>query len=105
MDHTLISYYEDGDYYLGHRDDSIFTVLTYFIKDKTVVSGGNLYLNEFDTQIEIENNMVVFMPGCYSHEVKTVSCDKNDFSTYGRYCMAQFINYKENKRSIKWLKM
>lgn len=90
-DTTLLSYYEDGDYYKPHSDKAMMTILSYFVKDESKVSGGELYFPEFDLTIEVKNNMVVFMPSHYQHEVKPVKCSKNGYSTYGRYCMAQFV--------------
>ena len=91
LDSTLLSYYEDGDSYRAHADTAAITVLSYFIKDPTKVSGGELYFPEFDLTIVPENNMVVAMPSCYMHEVKTVSHTGVPYDTFGRYCMAQLL--------------
>lgn len=89
-DSTLISYYKDGDYYLPHIDKSVYTVLTYFIKEPKKFTGGNLKLLDYDMEIEVKNNMVIFMPSTYSHEVTPVVMDKDDDCS-GRYCMSQFL--------------
>lgn len=89
-DSTLISYYTDGDYYLPHIDKSVYTVLTYFIREPKKFTGGNLKLMDYDMEIEVKNNMVIFMPSTYQHEVTPVVMEKDDGCS-GRYCMSQFL--------------
>lgn len=91
-DKTLISYYEDGDYYEPHFDTSIVTVLSYFIKDEKEITGGEFVLNEFGVTIPVKNNMVIIIPSFYLHEVKEVKMSRNYFSTFGRYSMTQFLS-------------
>lgn len=94
-DQTLISYYENDDYYLPHSDKSILTVLSYFIKNEEKILGGELVLNDFNLTIPIKNNMLIVIPGIYQHEVKKIKMDDNAYSTFGRYSMSQFLYNKK----------
>lgn len=89
-DVTLLNYYEDGDYYLPHYDSSVYTVITYFFKEPKKFTGGNLVLEDFGIEIEVKNNMVVYLPSIYVHEVKPIVMEKNSVG-YGRYSMSQFL--------------
>ena len=87
----LISYYENGDNYFAHRDLTRFTILTYLFKEPKKFTGGELLLNDFDMKIEVENNMVLIIPGAYLHEVLTTKMEKNVLGN-GRYCISQFVS-------------
>lgn len=94
-DHTLISYYENADYYLPHIDKSLFTILTWFYKKPKSFQGGELYFTEYDYEIKIKNNMTLFFPSYLEHSVTKVEMIYNysEFSGYGRYCMTQFLHF------------
>lgn len=94
-DTTLLNYYENGDYYLPHHDASVYTVITYFFKDPKSFTGGNLKLNDWDIEIEIKNNMVVYMPSVYIHEVTPIVMEENK-TGFGRYSMSQFLFVRNN---------
>jgi hypothetical protein len=89
-DTTLISYYTDGHYYLPHIDKAVYTVLSYFCKEPKKFKGGNLKLLDYDMEIEIKNNMIIYMPSTYGHQVTPVSMESDDGCS-GRYCMSQFL--------------
>lgn len=96
-DSTLISYYEDSDYYKSHHDNSTWTILMYFFKEPKSFTGGNLLITDYNKKIEIENNMVVFLPGYIRHEVDEVVMKKDFLPGHGRYCISKFINYTPNR--------
>jgi len=94
IDTTLLSYYEDSDYYKKHTDASAMTVLSYFFKEPKSFKGGNIRFCDFDTTIEVKNNMLIFFPGVYEHEVDTIQMKEEDLNkNLGRYCMTQFLNF------------
>jgi hypothetical protein len=96
IDNTLVSYYENSDYYKAHTDLSAMTGLSYFFKEPKSFSKGNIRFCDFDITVEIKNNMVIFFPGVYEHEVDTIIMkDEDSNKNLGRYCMAQFFNFKE----------
>jgi len=94
---TKIKYYENGDYYRKHEDTSRFTVVTYFYKEPKAFTGGDLYFNDYDYTIPIENNMLVFFVGCITHSSLDVKMngDYPKCSGYGKYVMNQFLGYNE----------
>ena len=93
-DSTLISYYENDDSYLTHRDDVVVTGLTWFYRDPKSFTGGNLSFPDYNVEIECINNRVVLFPGCVKHSVSKVSIDScNQGKGLGRWCMSQFGNY------------
>ena len=89
-DTTLISYYTNGHYYLPHIDKASYTVLSYFCKEPKRFKGGNLKLLDYNMEIEIKNNMIIYLPSVYAHEVTPIIMDKDDGCS-GRYCMSQFL--------------
>ena len=81
---------EDGDFYLPHVDASVYTVISYFWKEPKKFTGGNLKLKDFDIEIEVKNNMVIYMPSVYVHEVTPIVMEEKSLG-YGRYSMSQFL--------------
>jgi len=91
-DVTLVNYYENKDYYKRHTDTAVYTVLSYFYKEPKMFSGGNLKLLDYDTEIEVKNNMVIYIPSILFHEVTPIIMEQEFLNKgYGRYCMAQFL--------------
>ena len=97
-DSTLISYYEEGDYYKPHRDVSSYTALTWFYRQPKQFDGGDMYFPEYNHTIEIRNNMTVYFLSGVMHQVKPVRMkfqpivdDFGALSGNGRYCMSQFL--------------
>lgn len=88
-DITLINYYENGDYYKQHHDMSVYTVLSYFYKEPKKFTGGNLILHDYNIEIEVKNNMVIYMPSILVHEVTPIIMENN--TGFGRYSMSQFL--------------
>lgn len=84
-DRTLISYYEDGDYYEPHTDSAMVTAISYHWKEPRQFEGGDLYFGNY--HVPIENNCILIFPSCTEHEVKKVRGE-------GRYALTQFINFK-----------
>ena len=62
----------------------------WFFKEPKKFTGGNLILKDFDLEIEVKNNMVIYMPSIYVHEVTPIVMDEKDRG-YGRYSMSQFL--------------
>jgi hypothetical protein len=95
-DCTKIKYYEDGDYYKSHCDNSRFTSLTYLYKEPKSFIGGDLYFEEFNYTIPIENNRLVFFAGCLKHASTDLQMnnDKKEIvcSGFGKYTIANFMD-------------
>ena len=89
-DSTLLNYYEDGDYYKPHHDTSVYTVITYLYKEPKKFTGGNLKLEDYNIEIEVKNNMVIYMPSILVHEVTPIIMEENSKGC-GRYSISQFL--------------
>jgi len=93
IDHTLVSYYESGGYYEPHEDDGLFTAISIFHKDSSLIKGGDLYFPEFDISIEGRSNRLIIFPSTVVHSVSNVET-LSDKSGMGRYSVTQFIRVK-----------
>ena len=91
---VLISYYEQGDEYPTHKDNSLFTVLNYLWYEPKGFKGGNLVLwidDENGAEIELSNNSTVIMPGFQPHAVTPIDMIAGPTqSNMGRFCITQF---------------
>jgi Rps23 Pro-64 3,4-dihydroxylase Tpa1-like proline 4-hydroxylase len=96
-DSTKIKYYENYNGYKKHQDSARFTALTYFYKEPKAFEGGDLYFNDFDYTIKLNNNMLVLFVGALWHESLPVSLKQNGYITgNGKYTMTQFLDKNEN---------
>lgn len=97
-DDTLISYYEDSEYYKPHKDIFNFTALTWFFREPKKFEGGDLVFTEFGEIVKCENNKCIVFPSALFHEVPAVEMKEQDMGKgLGRYCMSQFfyIHHKD----------
>lgn len=95
-DSTMISYYEDNDYYNSHIDTARFTCLIWLHKmDKPVFKDGDFILEQADTTIKFKNNRLIFFPSWYYHAVTPISMNgKEKGKNLGRYTITHFYNTK-----------
>jgi len=92
LDWTLISYYENGDYYHKHTDIAFATCLTWLYQEPKSFEGGNLLFEDYDIEIKIKNNSLIFFPSIIPHTVTKVSMDEKYIDKLlGRICISQFI--------------
>jgi len=110
-DSTLVSYYEDSDYYKAHWDHAVLTTLTWIYKEPKVFTGGDLFLNAeclslskpeiqhplnlmgSPEKIEVKNNRMVVFPSIVPHQVNSVKIDPNYRNKgMGRFCISNFLN-------------
>lgn len=92
-DVTLLSYYENNDFYKGHRDKSVISYVYWCNKEPKQFTGGDLHFEELDATVGYKNNRLVVFPSHYIHVVSNVEMqekDVNNFSTFGRYSMSTF---------------
>ncbi len=102
----LLSYYEDSDYYKPHTDAAVFTILSYFCKEPKSFTGGEVILSstkgDKNATVEIKNNRIVVIASNTLHAVNPiVSATKNTLSGNGRYCLAAFLNVKDEREFKK----
>lgn len=92
-DSTLISYYENSDYYKSHIDLGYLTAVTYFYEMPKSFKGGDLYFPDLDLTLECKHNTLYIFPSFTLHEVKPISMQKKNLNKgMGRYCMTQFLS-------------
>ena len=88
---TLISYYQEGDYYLSHLDDVQFTLLIWLWKEPKNWTGGEFIFGDVNHAVPMKNNSAVLFPSCYAHQVETVHMNQPSFNDCtGRYCISRF---------------
>lgn len=92
MDSTLLSYYEDSDYYLPHHDTAVITAVTNFYKEPKAFTGGDLFIENESFKIPLENNRLILFPSIALHSVTPVVFDPETprFKGLGRYTLSQF---------------
>lgn len=92
-DGTLVSYYENEDYYLPHTDDATMTAVTWFYKKPKAFTGGEIVF-ENELKIDCVYNRTVFFPSILKHSVLPISMDKNLVGkNYGRYTITQLLSF------------
>ena len=98
-DLTKLRYYHNGDYYEPHTDHTVaFLAFSYFYKEPKKFQGGELEFPEYDYELECVNNSTIIFPGWVEHGVKEVSIEESDYyEGMGRYCVSNFMYYKERK--------
>ena len=99
-DLSLVSYYENNGRYDSHRDCSCYTFLTWLYKKPKSFSGGDMYFQEYDYSVEIDNNKAILFHSSVLHKVTDITMkqnyevdDMNHFSCAGRYTISQFASH------------
>lgn len=91
-DTTLISYYENSDYYAPHRDTAILTTLTYLYAQPKKFVGGDLVFPDYGLTLEPVYNRTYIIPSVVEHEVTPVIIAESDTGKgFGRYCISGFV--------------
>lgn len=93
-DGSLVSYYENSDYYLPHHDNATMTALTWFYQKRKAFHGGDIvFENEF--KVECKSNRCVIFPSILEHEVTQISMEEQNLNkNLGRYTISQFISFQ-----------
>ena len=88
---SLLSYYDNSQYYKAHRDSCFITVLTWFYENPKAFEGGD-FIIENDFKIECKHGRTVFMPGYFLHEVTPVKMPEDKKAKgLGRYSITNFM--------------
>jgi len=96
-DTSLISYYENSNYYESHHDECIVTILTWFYKEPKKFNGGDINLHFEDKTIKIQclNNRSLIIPSMINHSVDEIEMLEDDMNKkLGRICMSQFLTFQ-----------
>ena len=92
-DFTLLSYYEDSDYYKPHTDSAAITTLTWLYKEPKRFTGGDLIFPNTKEIIECKNNRVIIFPSVIWHQVTEVKMNEQyNGKGMGRWCITQFLH-------------
>ena len=90
---SLLSYYEDGGYYMSHYDVSAITMCAWFYEEPRKFSGGELSFSDYNITCELKNNRVVFFPSQIYHEVAPIKMKHSNMGKkFGRFCVTTFFN-------------
>lgn len=94
-DHTLVNYYENGDEYKTHKDDSIYTSNVILWKEPKQFTGGIFLIGKEKHDFGIKSNDMVIFPGYSEHSVSPMTMSEN-YTPWksGRYSIANFCNYR-----------
>lgn len=91
---TLMSYYEDNNYYNEHYDNACYTYLFWLCKEPKHFTGGNLYFSDVNEEIKYRNNFAVLFPSWALHAVEKVNFIGEKFEGLGRFCFSTFYTVK-----------
>lgn len=89
----LVSYYDDSNSYLPHKDNAVYTLLIHLYKEPKMFDGGDLTLGTANYKIPMENNRLILFPSWAKHGVTPVKFKENlePFSGMGRYTISIFF--------------
>ena len=97
-DSSLLSYYEEKDYYEPHHDIFSWTCLVWMVREPRLFDGGDFKINEPDVEIKLKNNRMIMFPSCFLHSVSPVKFHTRPKEIgYGRYTITHF--YYANARA------
>ena len=89
---TLLTYYDESEYYKNHVDIFFVTVLTWIYKEPKVFEGGEFVIED-ELTIDCVRGRIVFMPSYALHKVLPVTMPKDKQGKgLGRYSISQFID-------------
>jgi hypothetical protein len=97
-DCTLLSYYEEKDYYESHSDTAQWSCVIWMVQEPLFFNGGDFYFTEIDEGIKLKNNRALFFPSCYLHGVTPVEFKNKDNlgKGLGRFSITTFFNIDTN---------
>ena len=92
LDTTLVSYYENSDYYKSHQDKAKVTGLSWFFSKPQKFAGGDLIFTDFDLRFPGATDILILFPSNIKHEVTEIRMSKaTQGKQLGRYAMNQFL--------------
>ena len=92
LDTTLLSYYENNDYYKTHKDSSRITAISWFFLQPKFFFGGELIV-ENEWKIDCLANRTVIFPSILFHEVTQIQMDKEHLNQKkGRFTLSAFVS-------------
>ena len=94
-DFTLLSYYDDGGYYLPHHDNTVVSVISWLWKEPKRFEGGDFVFQDYGVKLTCRSNCAVAFPGLVQHGVEPVTM-KEEYrgKGLGRYSISHFMNFQ-----------
>ena len=90
-DNTMVSYYEENDYYDSHHDIFQWTQCIWFVREPKLFLGGDFDFPESGSKIKLKHNRSIFFPSCFLHRVSPVKFIKPPKKIgFGRYTITHF---------------
>jgi hypothetical protein len=93
-DSTLISYYENSDYYDPHFDTTAISIVTWFFKQPKNFTGGEFTFTDYNINIPPKNNSGILFFSSYLHEVSSTDLIDSTAPGSGRFSMSLFCSHK-----------
>ena len=93
---SLISYYENNDYYDEHFDTYNWTLLIWYFKQPKKFEGGNFTLTGPNDEIECKHNRAILFPCSYNHKITPVTMNNDNDEKNGRYTITHFYYHDRN---------
>ena len=90
---SMVTYYDNQDYYKPHYDTFFWTMCIWMLKDENKISGGDFVFSDTEEVVELKHNRAVFFPSFLLHEVKPITV-LDDSDNYGKYTITNFFSYK-----------
>ena len=96
LDNTFVAYYENSDYYKGHRDIAVISMMYWIWEEPKSFTGGDIHLTDYDIEIPLKRNQLLIIPSSIKHAVNKIQMndDIKKLSGMGRYCIARFLKLK-----------
>lgn len=94
LDCTLISYYEDSDYYEPHIDSASITIVSWFFKNPKNFIGGDFIFSDYNIKIVPKNNSAVIFFSCFKHQVTPIKMVNTSLPCSGRFAMSLFCKHQ-----------
>lgn len=94
-DSTLMSYYEDDDYYHPHHDVSAYTYVFWLFKEPKKFLGGDLMFNDVNCKLQVNSNMAVLFPSWAIHSVDKITMMPGikPYNAFGRFSFSTFYSF------------
>lgn len=95
VDDTLLSYYDDGGYYLPHHDNTVISAISWLWKEPKRFEGGDFVFEDYNMTLKCKNNSAVAFPGITLHGVTPIKMeDQYKDEGLGRYSLSHFFNFR-----------
>ena len=93
LDHTLLSYYQDQQYYEPHTDNAVITAVTVLHTDPKNFTGGEFVFPDHDVTIPCKSNSLIIFCSAVKHAVNPVKMLDASLPCSGRYSLAQLLYF------------